>query len=207
MSFRTSSTTNKLLLSAAAVGVAGSMAGLGTFATFTDTQTGSTAIDSGVVAMTIGADTTSANRLSVAAVNIVPGDTIQRAVDLGVASTTTSTLADIKLTTTGTGANLLTSDATSGLQVAIEKCSAAWTESAVPYTYTCASPALKTVVLASRPIIGADVALSSLGLAAGSVNNLVVTATLPSTAGNTFQNLASTITYSFTGTQRAGTPQ
>lgn len=195
-------TTNKLLLSVAAVGVAGSMAGLGTFATFTDTETGSTAIDSGIVAMTIGA-TGAANRLDVPAVDIVPGDSIQRAVNLTVDSTTTSPLKDIKLTTTGTGGTALTTNVTDGLQLTIRKCSVAWTESTAPYTYTCTGTgAVETSVLASRAIVGADLALSNLGLAAGSTNHLVVTATLPATAGNAFQNLASTITYAFTGTQR-----
>ena len=205
MSFRTAGTTaNKLLLSAAAVGVAGSMAGLGTFATFTDTETGSTAIDSGIVRLAIGADTTAANRLSVAAQDIVPGDTIQRAVDITVDSATTSTLGDIKLTSTGSATNLLTSDTTHGLQVAVKRCSVAWTESVAPYTYACTG-GTESVVLASRAVIGADLVLSNLGLAAGSTNHLVVTATLPSTANNDFQNLTNTITYTFTGTQRTGT--
>jgi hypothetical protein len=39
--------------------------------------------------------------------------------------------------------------------------------------------------------------------AAGS-DHLRVTLTFPSTAGATFQGLTSTLTYSFTGTQRAG---
>lgn len=195
--------STKLVGSLMAIGVSASMAGLGTFATFTDTETGSTAIDTGIVAMSIGASGTAANRLSVAAVDIVPGDTIQRAVDLTVDSTTTSTLASITLTTTGSAANVLTSDTTNGLQMAIDACSVAWTESVAPYTYTCSGTT--TSVLASRAIIGADLALSNLGLTAGTTNRLRVTVTLPSTADNTFQNLANTITYSFTGTQRAAT--
>ncbi len=197
---RLSGTANKVLLSAAAIGVAGSMAGLGTFATFTDTETGSTAIDTGIVSMTIGASG-AANRLAVAATDIVPGDTIQRAVNLTVDSTTTDTPSSIKLTTTGSAANVLTSDTTNGLQVKIEACSVAWTESTAPYTYSCSGTV--STVLARRAIIGSNLALSGLGLAAGTTNHLVVTADLPSTADNTFQNLANTVTYSFTATQRA----
>lgn len=211
---RALSRTKKLLLSLTAVGVTASMAGLGSFATFTDTESGSTPIDSGIVAMTIGADNTAANRLSVAATDIVPGDTIQRAVDLTVDSTTTSTLASIKLTTAAKTAagtvhsSLLDTNTTDGLQMVIERCSAAWTESGTSpaFTYACDGTRTKTTVLASRAIIGADLDLSSaLGLTPGTTNHLLVTATLPSTADNTFQNLASTITYSFTGTQRAAT--
>lgn len=136
-----------------------------------------------------------------AATDIVPGDTIQRAVNLTVDSTTTDTPSSIKLTTTGSAANVLTSDTTNGLQVKIEACSVAWTESTAPYTYSCSGTV--STVLARRAIIGSNLALSGLGLAAGTTNYLVVTADLPSTADNTFQNLANTVTYSFTATQRA----
>lgn len=215
---RALSRTKKLLLSLTAIGVTASMAGLGSFATFTDTESGSTPIDSGIVALTIGADGTADNRLSVAATDIVPGDTIQRAVKLTVDSTTTSTLGSIKLTTQAKKADgtvhssLLDTNTTDGLQMLIKRCAVAWTESgtAPGYTYTCPNDAngasQETTVLASRAIIGADLDLSSaLGLTAGTTNHLLVKANLPSTADNTFQNLASTITYSFTGTQRAAT--
>jgi spore coat-associated protein N len=48
-------------------------------------------------------------------------------------------------------------------------------------------------------------AFSNVLLTSGSTNNLRVTVSLPSTAGNTLQGRSSTITYAFTGTQRAGT--
>jgi hypothetical protein len=51
------------------------------------------------------------------------------------------------------------------------------------------------------------VALANLTLTAGSTDHLRVTVTLPSTAGNSLQNLSSTIAYTFTGVQRAGTNQ
>lgn len=54
-------------------------------------------------------------------------------------------------------------------------------------------------------MIGANRTLNNLTLTAGSDNYLRVTLTLPSTAGNTFQNKASTIQYSFVGTQRTAT--
>jgi hypothetical protein len=47
---------------------------------------------------------------------------------------------------------------------------------------------------------------SNLGsTTAGATDHLRVTLTLPSGAGNTFQNQSSTITYTFTGTQRTAT--
>jgi hypothetical protein len=55
-------------------------------------------------------------------------------------------------------------------------------------------------------VIGGNLTLSNLGsTSAGATDHLRVTLTLPSGAGNTLQNLSSTITYAFTGTQRAAT--
>jgi hypothetical protein len=55
-------------------------------------------------------------------------------------------------------------------------------------------------------VIGSNLTLSNLGsTSAGATDHLRVTLTLPSGAGNTLQNLSSTITYAFTGTQRAAT--
>ena len=55
-------------------------------------------------------------------------------------------------------------------------------------------------------MIGGTLTLSNLGsLTAGATDHLRVTLTLPSGAGNTLQNQSSTITYAFTGTQRAAT--
>jgi hypothetical protein len=62
-------------------------------------------------------------------------------------------------------------------------------------------------VLASRALIGNAIALSNLTLTAGSTDHLRVTITLPGTAGNTLQNQSSTISYTFSGSQRAGTDQ
>jgi spore coat-associated protein N len=60
-------------------------------------------------------------------------------------------------------------------------------------------------VLSSRAIIGSGLALSNLTMTSGATNHLRVTVSLPSSAGNALQGLSSTITYTFTGTQRAGT--
>lgn len=196
------SLTRKVLLSAAAIGVSASIAGLGTYATFTDTTTASLPVDSGVVDINLGA-VGAANRLTVAAVDIVPGDTMQRGFTLSNLST--DTMASITLTTTASPSSLLDTDATAGLQMVIDKCSIPWVEAGIApaYTYTCAG--VTSTVLASRAVIGSAIALSNLTLTASATDNLRLTLTLPSTTGNTFQNLASTISYAFTGTQRAAT--
>jgi hypothetical protein len=99
---------------------------------------------------------------------------------------------------------LLDTDATNGLQMVIDKCSQAWTEAGPPYTYTCGGTT--SAVVASRAVIGSNLALSNLGATtAGATDHLRVTLTLPSGAPNTLQNQSSTVSYAFTGTQRAAT--
>jgi predicted ribosomally synthesized peptide with SipW-like signal peptide len=192
----------KLLLTAAILGAAASIAGLGTFATFTSSTSASHTISSGTVSIALGATGSSTNRLNIDATAIAPGDTIQRSVDL--TNSGTLNLASVTLTTQATTSSVLDTDATNGLQMVIDKCSQAWTESGPPYTYTCGGST--SAVLSSRAVVQSGVTLSNLSsLTAGSTDHLRVTLTFPSGAGNSFQNKSSTIQYTFTGTQRAGT--
>jgi predicted ribosomally synthesized peptide with SipW-like signal peptide len=194
--------TRKLLTSLAILGAAASIAGLGTYATFTSTTSQSHTIASGTVTIALGSTGASTNRLNIGASGLAPGDTIQRSVDL--INSGTLDLASITLTTTASPSSLLDTDTTNGLQMVIDKCSVAWTESGPPYTYTCGGTT--SSVLASRAVIGSGLSLSNLGATtAGATDHLRVTLTLPSGAGNTLQNQSSTITYAFTGTQRAAT--
>ena len=152
----------------------------------------------------LGATGASTNRLTVGASNIAPGDTIQRSVDL--IDSGSIDLASITLTTNATSSSLLDTDATNGLQMVIDRCSNAWTEggTAPAYTYTCSGAT--STVLASRAIIGTNLALSNLSaLTNGVTDHLRVTLSFPSAAPNSFQNQSSTVQYTFTGTQRAGT--
>ena len=192
----------KVLATVAVLGAAASIAGLGTFATFTSTTSASHTVSSGTVTIALGATGASTNRLNVDASAIAPGDTIQRSVDL--LNQGTLDLASVTLTTSASPSSLLDTDTSNGLQMAIDKCSVAWTEAGPPYTYTCSGST--STVLASRPVIGSNLTLSNLSaLTAGATDHLRVTLTFPSGAGNTLQNQSSTITYAFTGTQRAAT--
>jgi predicted ribosomally synthesized peptide with SipW-like signal peptide len=192
----------KLLLTIAVLGAAASIAGLGTFATFTSSTSASHTVSSGTVTIALGAAGASTNRLNVDATAIAPGDTIQRSVDL--IDQGTINLAAVTLTTSATTSSVLDTDATNGLQMVIDKCSQAWTETGPPYTYTCGGST--SSVLSSRAVIQTGVALSNLSsLTAGNTDHLRVTLTFPSGAGNSFQNKSSTIQYTFTGTQRAAT--
>jgi predicted ribosomally synthesized peptide with SipW-like signal peptide len=198
-----SKTLKRLVASFMAVGVAAAVAGLGTFATFSSSTSASHTISSGTVSIALGA-TGSANRLNVGASNVVPGDTIQRAADLvnnGGASA--DNLSAIVLTTSASPTSLLDTDATNGLQMTIDKCSTAWTESgtAPAYTYTCGGTT--STVLSSRAVIGSNISLSNLAsVTTGSTDHLRVTLSLPAAAPNTMQGLTSTVSYNFVGTQR-----
>jgi spore coat-associated protein N len=196
-----SMTPKRLLASLAVVGAAAAVAGLGTFATFTSSTSASHTVSSGTVSIALGASGT-ANRLNIGASNLVPGDTVQRAADLNNNGTgTADNLSAITLTTTASPSSLLDTETSNGLQMTIDKCTVAWTESASPYTYTCGGTT--STVLASRPVIGSAIALANLSsLTTGSTDHLRVTLTLPTAATNAMQGQTSTISYNFLGTQR-----
>lgn len=201
--------STKLLLSLTALGSAAAIAGLGTFATFTSTTSASQSVTAGTVAIALGTAGTAANRLTIAATGIVPGDTINRAVDL--TSTSTDPLASVSLTTTASPSSLLNTDTTNGLRLTVQRCPTAWTEAgtAPAYTYTCTGSSYvlgASGVSGGVPVIQATAALPGLAaLTTGSsVDRLLVSLYLPLAAPNTMQSATSTIQYSFTGTQRAG---
>jgi predicted ribosomally synthesized peptide with SipW-like signal peptide len=179
------------------------LAGLGTFATFTSSTSASNTVATGTVVIALGSTGAATNRLNVNASDVAAGDTMQRSFDL--TNSGSIDLSGITLTTSASPSSLLDTDATDGLQMVIDSCSVDWTESgSAPYTYTCGGTT--ATVLASRAVIGSALTLSNLTTTtAGNTDHLRLTLTLPSGAGNTFQNLSSTITYAFTGTQRAGT--
>src|SRR3954452_18921331 len=148
----------KLLATAAVLGATASIAGLGTFATFTSSTSASHTVSSGTVTIALGATGGSTNRLSVDATAIAPGDTIQSSVDL--INQGTLDLASVTLTTQATTTWLLDTDTTNGLQLDIDKCSHARTESGPPYTYTCGGST--STVLSSRAVIQNGVTLNNL---------------------------------------------
>ncbi|HEX8096040.1 TasA family protein [Jatrophihabitans sp.] len=207
MSVQLSTVRSKVLVSAALLGTAAAAAGLGTFGSFTSATSASASVSSGTVSIALGAANTAANRFSVAATGLVPGDTVQRGVTLTNAAGNQA-LSSIVLTTSATTSSKLDTDATLGLQLKIDSCSTAWTETgtAPAYVYSCSGTTKS--VLTTRALIGSNVALSNLSaLAANNTDNLVVTMSFPAAADNTFQNQSSVVSFTFTGTQRAATNQ
>ena len=196
-------TSGKVLASVALVAAAAGVAGLGTYGSFTSTTSASATTTAGTVKVELGA-AGATNRLSVAATGLVPGDTIQRAVT--VSNTGNQDLGSLTLTTSASPSSKLDTDTTNGLQLVVESCSKAWTEAGTSpaFTYTCGGTT-KTV-LATRPVIGANLALANLAsTTAGQSDNLRVKLTFPDAADNSFQGQSSVIGLDFTGTQRAAT--
>lgn len=111
--------------------------------------------------------------------NLVPGDTMNRTVII-------TNSGNVGFTYTGaisaTANTLLWSDLTNGLQVTVKR--------GATTLYT---GALKNLSLAASGTI-----------AAGGTDTLTYDFTFPSTAGNTFQNLAQDFTITYTATQLAG---
>ena len=207
MSLHPITVRSKVLVSAALLGTAAAAAGLGTFGSFTSATSASLSVSSGTVSIALGAPGTAANRFSVAATGLVPGDTVQRGVTLTNAAGNQA-LSSIVLTTSATTSSKLDTDPTLGLQLKIDSCSTAWTETgtAPAYVYSCSGTTKS--VLASRALIGTNLALSNLSaLAPNNVDNLVVTMSFPAAADNTFQNQSSVVSFTFTGTQRTATNQ
>lgn len=205
--------SNKVLLSLGALGSAGAIAGLGTFATFTSTTTASQTATAGKVVIALGASG-AANRMSVNATNIVPGDTISRDVDL--INSSSEGLSSVSLATTATTSSVLDTDTTNGLKMHIQSCSLAggWTETGVSpaFVYTCPSGTITDVLgTAASPVTivqtGNITPLTAITGSGTSTDHLLVVVTLP--VANTAANLAtppsSTILYTFTGTQRTAT--
>ncbi len=207
--------TRKILLSFMALGTAAAMGGLGTFAAYTSTTSASLNVSSGIVQIDLAASGTG-NRMSVAATGVLPGDTVSRAVDL--TSTSTDALASVKLTTTApVTSSTLNSDATNGLQLLIQRCSVAWTETAntspqTGYSYTCSGTTTTVLGSASTPVIQTATSFSGLAATAGpgnltpTMDHLVVTTTLPSatTHAQVPQGSQSVIVFTFDAAQRTG---
>jgi spore coat-associated protein N len=196
--------TGKIVASVAVLGSAAAVAGLGTFGTFTSSTSASTTVATGTVQIGLGTAGTAANRLTLGATGLVPGDTMQRAVDLS--NTGNQNLASVVLTTNATTSSILDTDTTNGLKLTIDNCPTTWVEAGTSpaFTYTCSGGA--TTLISGVPVVQANAALAGLGsLTAGGVDHLRVTLALPSAADNTFQNKTSTLNFTFLGTQRGAT--
>ena len=194
--------TPKLLTSAAVIGAAASIAGLGTYATWTSsTAAQNQTVSAGTVQIALG----STNRLTTNATGLVPGDTVERAVDLDGPASGISGIGSVSLGTSVGASTLLDSDTTNGLHINVDSCPSAWTESgtAPAYTYSCSGSA--TSLVSNQPLVGNFNLAGLNSMNVGGVDHLRVKLTLPATAPTTMMGLSDTIGYVFTATARAGT--
>jgi hypothetical protein len=194
------SATQRLVLAVSSLMLAVGLTGIGVYATFTTTATASHTASSATLTLSLGATGASTNRLTVNATNLVPGDSYFRSFDL--INGGTKALSSITLTTTATTSSLLDTDATNGLQMVIQRCTVPWTESGTSPNFTYSCSGTTSSVLASRAIVGSTIALSNLtSTAITTTDRLLLTVSFPVAAGNTFQGLSSTISFTFTGNQ------
>lgn len=195
-----SATSAKIFASVVLVGGAAGVAGLGTFGSFTSTTSAGENVTSGQ--LVLGLTQHSTLGTSVSATGLVPGDTIQRALTL-TRSAGSESFGSVKLTTSGSSSNVLTTDTTKGLQLTVDQCSVGWTQVGSTNQLTCSGTT--TNIIASRAVIGSnlDLGAATTTLNSGaSASNLRLQLVLPSTADNPFQNLSNSITFTFDATQR-----
>ena len=195
------SNSTKILASVVLVAGAASVAGMGTFGAFTSTTSASENVGTGKVEIALTQHASLGT--TVPATNLVPGDSVQRAVTL-TRSSATEAFGSVKLTTTGATNNELTG--AGGLQLAIDQCTGGtWTKAASTNDLTCTGGTV-TSILASSPVIGSarDLGAATTALnGAAAKSQLRLTLTLPAAAGNEFQGKTNAITFTFDATQRA----
>jgi hypothetical protein len=193
-------TARKIVGSLAVVGTAAAVAGLGTYGNFTDSTTPlNTSIETGTLSINL-AQPGGAVAIPVTTAGFVPGDSMSRAVNL--INDGTTALGALSVTSAVTTPSILTTDATNGLQLTVEGCSVAWTQvGTTSPVYTCAGT--KRTVL-TGPVANSAPLTGPASLAAGGVDYLVFTVSLPTGADNAFQGKTAGFSLTFTGMQRAG---
>jgi spore coat-associated protein N len=190
---------------AAAFAVAGlAITGAGVYAGLGADATGTQAVNSGTLSLTITPGTTAA--FSAAVANLAPGDVVNRFVDLSNGGDLDAKTLTLRVA--GSTNNLLTSSSANGLQVAVSTCATAWTVVAgLPSCSGGATAALSGPVstLAGTPgTVQATVAAGALlhlnvSLSLPDKTETTTNGTLP---GGTIQGLTNTLTYTFNEVQR-----
>ena len=189
----------KIVGSLGVIGAAAAVAGLGTFGTFTDSTT---PISAQVQSGTVSINLTQPSAVSLTVSNFVPGDSMSRAFNL--ANDGDTALSSVNLAVAATASSILNTDTLNGLQLSLKSCSVAWTQGGTETapTYTCSGTERS---LGTGPAVSNFPLTNAASLTPGGTDHLVTTITLPSGAGNEFQGQSSTLSLTFSGTQRAGT--
>jgi predicted ribosomally synthesized peptide with SipW-like signal peptide len=189
----------KIVGSIAVIGAAAAVAGMGTFGSFTDSTTPvATTIQSGTLSIDVSQQ---GYAVPVTTTGFVPGDSLTRAVNL--VNDGNAALGSVSLASQATASSILTTDTTNGLQLAVKKCSVAWTQggTAQAPTYTCSGT---ETVLGTGPVVTTMSLPSAASLNVGGTDYLTFSISLPASADNTFQAKSASLSLVFTGTQRTG---
>jgi hypothetical protein len=187
-------TAFKIAGSIAIAATAAAVAGLGTFGSFTDSASPTpVTVQNGTVSIDLTAGDGSASvPLSFA---VSPGASATK--DINLVNDGSVALKSVSLATVATVSSILDSDPTNGLQMSVQSCSVAWAADG-----TC-SGAQRTVLASGQAVQTATLA-NPFGLTAGAIDHLAVTLGLPTTAGDQFKSQTSSLSLTFTATQRDG---
>jgi hypothetical protein len=196
---RTRRTRTRIAASVVVLGAAASVAGLGTFGTFTDSTTPVVSrTDTGVlsIALTEAAHTATLSLFDQGV--FLAGDAESSPIDLF--NDGTAALSELRLGSVATDSSVLDTDRVDGLQLQVESCSEAW--DAVDGGWVCGGTATRHY---TGPIV-TDVALEgSASLAPGGTDHLLLTASLLSTTtADQVEGATSSLDFVFKGAQRAG---
>lgn len=184
----------------------------GVYAGLNATATGTEAVSSGTLSLTLDAASGSAGFDQSVTSTMLPGDSVSTFVDLS--SSGDADAKDLTLAVSGSPSNNLTTDESKGLAVTVTGCSVAWTVDTTAQTASCSGTT--TTALAQTPV--ADLTGGAAGtlansFASGSTSHFEVTTTLPDSTetttdgnppSNTIQGLSATLTFMFSDSQRAG---
>jgi hypothetical protein len=212
-------TKKKALLSVLILAVLSTFLTVGTFALFTaSTASPNNLFATGTVSLSNSNSAGATATLS----NMLPGDSASGLVTVSNNGTEDVTSYALATSVSG-GTNVLTTDATNGLQLWVARCSQAWTGSGA--SATCGGTQTDAVGSSASPVAITSGSPFSLGSALCTSNAAVTAAirtargttcsqtgsdylkvrvSLPSSAGNTFQGLSTTLTFTFQGSQATG---
>ena len=192
-------TAARIVATIGVLGATAAIASLGTFGTFSDTTAPvDTTVDSGVISVDV-ADA-GAGLVPFDGGLMLPGDS--RAFPVDLVNSGNSALSSVTLDSVATQSSVLDSDPVNGLQLQVESCSLAWTDTGSGYT--CAGT--EKAFYAGRMLVDDRALTGVASLAPGAVDHLLLTASLPATASaDEFEGASSALRFIFTATQRGGT--
>lgn len=205
--------TEKVLLSAAAVVAAASVAGVGTYAGWNTSQAQTQAVSTGTFTMAITGNgfATATNAVS----NIAPGDSVTRYISVQNSGTTAWKSLTLAVSGTQPSGSFLLDGTSSGLQMEVQSCATAWSDT-TPAS-TCSGGATSQlsgnldVAMSPKELLPVSTTLASLAS-----HYLKVTVSLPSAVGSgtdttapgsdysKYGNKTASLTYTIKATQRDG---